>query len=954
MLMDSSSPSDRGFFSQIFHQLVERHAHQELIEILDLKQEAELSYLCDRSGVQHSFCLRAVHRARQMAHFILDENGEINFKALNTLLDLLEKTRYIPYPQGYGDARLMHRLISLLKRLRKDAHLVRQLKRFHAPVCHHGAEELIRDTLLLPPSASLGDVEVRQAVLISCFAPLRQNVGSCFATAPAILIHEEQIASYLDDLYEMLTTGRLKRVIAGEELVVPLSMSSGAGDLKKSIHSFNSRTELWCSPGLIAALESVGLLSGTIPVKIEKLKSLLLPLLQSKKGMNIEECLEHLLLASTDISSEELRERSALDRMHKGELRLGVASYSRKREAVSAFYVQLHRAKAVFRAQADVALLKAWEFTVASFCDVKTDFSRWNLYRSLGLEHREPGGIGEQIYKILNESLSTYNQEIAIATRDYEIAFDQTSAVEALLRRASSETQARRLQAEHQAKAYHMRACLEKRTALIERGEALAALLSFLIKEYTKKFSLYFQEIYDPDLQDVQCTQYADSPAGFRLVYKQGRNDPVFWTRIFNAEQYVDCLANFFLKTEHEIAAECKTAVEREEIGKITSSIIIHLRTQEFLESAIRRMIKTHEHQEIKKPLENLHRIEKKPWAYTSGGTMKTLLMSYFRREGAVFEEAKCVESGIELGVFLIDTIKHLSAHLTNPFLEDLEKGMLIQSPTHAFVLHPGWEVFKRGWQEEIFTYTWVRDTLLLPAKKFYEGILLSFSEQRFLIDLLTSELAAERVYLPERLLAPLQHLAYIQEFKQSCLEEIGALFALKDESFKQNLSDRIDALLYRVLPLLEKKEWKTQVRALLASHYDVKVEQVLEQYAFDSPYLTAQQIQEVAKACYLMAHQNVALSFDLHAEVASRARFLGLAAPEPFLFADTNWADHFFALIVSPASRRLELWRVDCLGLEGWPMSSWNPYFEERNTIPWMILPRTFEYMSASSGSAR
>ncbi len=52
-------------------------------------------------------------------------------------------------------------------------------------------------------------------------------------------------------------------------------------------------------------------------------------------------------------------------------------------------------------------------------------------------------------------------------------------------------------------------------------------------------------------------------------------------------------------------------------------------------------MAKAHEMPLMKNPLAHLDKMEKKPWAYTSGGTMTTLLKSYFRREGEITEEPK-------------------------------------------------------------------------------------------------------------------------------------------------------------------------------------------------------------------------------------------------------------------------------------------------------------------------
>lgn len=951
--MDIPSFGDSELLSKIFFQLVEEDTSAGFNDLFDLKNEVELSYLCDRSQIQDSFRLRANRRARLMATHLIDHKGEIDKAALSNLLETWEKGAFIPYPRGMSDARFTQRFFKLLKRLMSDDSFARQIKKFHVPLCHKGAEQLIRDTLQLPSDSPIGEVDVRRAVLASCFSSLRQNVGSCFATAPAILVHDEQIDIYLSDLFELLTTGRLKRTMAGQELIVPLSPSWGAGDLKKSIHLKDPRAHIWYSPGLMAALSAIGLLHGDTSEKLKELEVLISPFVQAKSEMTIEECLDKLLLTAVGLTPEELKEQTARSPVFLGELQL--QGYSKKREQFAEFKQKRHLARAAFKAQTDNALLKAWEFTLASFCDVKMDFSRWNLSVSLGLNPEEPGGIGACIHQELSAKIAEYNSQIELAGRDYEIAFDQLKLTEALLRQASSERDASRLRAEHQARAYHLQACLEKRDAIVQRGERIAALFPFLLKQYQERFVTYFQEIYDPEMQDVKVGEYEDSPAGFRLIYKHGRSDPFFWSWIYTPEQYIDCLVDFFRKSEHEILALVKTDTESDEIDRITSAIIIFIRSREFLESSILRTVRAHEMPLIKNPLEDLDKLEKKPWAYTSGGTMTTLLKSYFRREGEIMEEPKRIESEIELAVFLIDTIKHLSAQLTDPFVRNPDKGMLIQSPTHAFVLYPGWPMFKEGWQDDIYTYTWVRDQLLLPGKEFYQKISLSPKEQHYLIDQFADQLPLDLAHLLRRRFAATSLSISVLEFRQLILDETLSILALRGEPGKMATAASIDAFLYQALPLTDGRAWQETVRDLLNKHYDERIEKILaEASQYPAYFFTSTAIQNVAKACYLLVHKKVALKFDLHAEIALRARQLALAPPRPFLFADTNWIDSFFALIVNPGTSKLELWRADHLGLEGVPMQSWKPFVEGHGRFPWVLYPRTFEYTAMSSSSQK
>ena len=125
----------------------------------------------------------------------------------------------------------------------------------------------------------------------------------------------------------------------------------------------------------------------------------------------------------------------------------------------------------------------------------------------------------------------------------------------------------------------------------------------------------------------------------------------------------------------------------------------------------------------IKDPLEHLDRIEKKPWAYTSGGTMGSLVSCYFRLDNPPTEAARWVENPMELLVFLADTLKQMPAKLSDPYAQNPLKGMLIHSPTHAFQLKPGYKNFNKTWQNEAYSYTWIRDQLVKPMEKALEKI---------------------------------------------------------------------------------------------------------------------------------------------------------------------------------------------------------------------------------------
>jgi len=944
---------DPIFLNDIFFHLLKSHREDFLVKLFDISHEAHLSSYFDASGIQESLKFRALNRARRLSLRLIDEKGEIRKSFLQNVLVAFERG-FLFYPAGLNDGLLCEHMLSVL-RFFDSKEGATALKRFHKTVSSKWGEELIFETLGISPQEHLSDGLVRSAVLCACLTPLRQNVGSCFATAPAILIQSDHILLFLDDLYQLLSTGKLKRTFGGIEYSLPLSPSTGVGDLTKKI---GGEAKGWLCPGVLAVLECAGVLDPTrsLEEKSRVSQSIIGEFSQKKSSLTTEDLIRFVLLEKFSLSEADVRKERSLRmaEFKSSKMALGFSPVrdSEKLSRILTFLEKEKRCRAAFKGMCDNALLKSWEFTVASFSEVKMEFSRWNLYSSLGFAPEEKGGIGELIYKRIDEKIAEVNKNLEEAQKEYEIAFDQLKATESLMRNVSSESEARRLQAELQSRTYHMRACLDKRDALYSRGSNYSKLFSFLIKQYDEKFPEYFQEIYDAEMQDFQGELYDDSPAGFRLVYKHGRTDPALWTLIHDAEQYIDALLSFFSATESQIAASCEWEGGDQDVLELNAAIIAYIRTDAFLESSLQRMAKAHASFAGKNPLGQLHQLEKKPWAYTSGGTMTTLLKTYYRREAEFTQEEKWVESESELLIFILDTLKSLPPRITDPYLQDPRKGMLMTSPTHAFILLPGQENLSKGWQDNIFTYTWVRDEIFLPSQTFYSEMRLSGEAQEFLFSKLCQK-------LPLRLGEHLERVFHNKEEKISILEWRNYVISLavkhlEGQTQKKALVDIVDSFLYLSLPLTSGKDWKSVVQRLLSDKMTDKLNAILQKFSDVSAlFLTANEVKEMAKGCYLLSQDTLCLSFDLHLFIAQSARSIGLAQPTPLLFADTNWSGNYFGFVVNPSTERLELWRLDQTLSEGVPMSSWKHWLNGVDRKTWSIFSRPYEYEMTSSSIA-
>lgn len=872
-----------------------------------IEEERRLSALFDRSQIQASFCFRSQRRSLLLAERLIDEKGELKEGELKILIQLLKEEGHSLYAEGDFDALLLEHQLNILNKLQLSSSFYKKIKQFRKPLCHRSAEALICDSLGI--ALPISDRDIRCAVLSACLTLLRQNVGSCFATAPAILMQHQQIDQLIDDLYELLSTGKLKRTFGGVEYIVPLSPSWGMGDLKKPFFLNDITLDIYASPGLMAAFKCRAR---------EDLENLLTPYFKKKEKWTAEELIKGVLLDQIGIQPSDLKENLGAEN---NPFYLSKSSL-KKRELIELFREREKEAKTAFKRMTDHALLKAWEFTLASFSEVKMDFSKWNLYASLGFDVAEKSGIGEIFYRYLQQKLEENNQKIEAAQNEYLIAYDQLRATEILLGNASSESEARRLRAEHQSRYYHMQSCLDRRNEIHSNASHYTNFFNFLIDRYSQKFPEYFQEIYDAEMQDFTGNQYDDSPAGFRLIYKYGRSDASVWQLVRSADQWIEVLIDFFKAVELDMISQCESEVAKEDVRYLTTAIITHVRTQEFLENAILRMGKAHKMGLIS--FKDLEKIEKKPWAYTSGGSMDILINSYFKREGELSRESRKVESTTDLLIFLLDLFKQLPPSITNSFLKNRTQGMLMQSPTHAFILYPGLDLFKQGWEESGFTYTWVRDSFLYPREAFFKSIILSPSEQRFLIDRFSYFLSPMEAHHCQKQLGTLSHHLSLQDFREKIAEAC----------FNSALWDHF---LYESLPLTSYGDASERLMQLTETKSDL-----IFSFPF-AAYLTRRELEEAAVAVLI----EKGVSFDIREGIAKRSAALQFAPPRPLLFADTNWVGYYFAFVVNPGHGQLELWRMDRTGSTGFPMTSWRSFLDGSTHLPWTVFTHPHQYSS-------
>ncbi len=848
-----------------------------LATLLDLKTGVNTSFLIEESSGQDPFLYRAKYLGLKVADLILDEKGELNGVRLEELNQLFEKSPFLLGPDSEADLIIYSHIQNCLKKLARESQIWAQVRKFSPPLCHKGAEQIIRDTLAPEIFRKVETVHIRKACFAAWLTPIRQTTGSCFATAPAILIQQRDPLKFFKDLYDLLSTGQMKRVVAGIEYSVPLSLNLKGVSLRK-IAPFLERS--WI-------VRVSFLAAGVIwsPFLQEKIRE--------RSTQTIERVFYEILLEEAGLTEEDLKEEELLLRMQMPSFfakQQGVfyPTQSKRAQKIAEWRRKVDLACKTFETFSECALVRSWEYSIASFCDVKTDFAKWNLYVGLGLHPDKKEGVGSFLYAKVDSHLQKCNREIDELREQYEQEIGAAYAIESMMQGAISEARRHQLKTELMSLSISANSTLERRSHLIERSKELVGFFSFLIQRYSEKLQEEFQELFDPTVLGEEELLSEDSPAGFRLVYKHGRADASQWSSIHTAEGYIEALRLFFSSVEEDIAAASRVA---EELTKeITTALIQFIQQPQFIRGAIQR---------------SKEMGRRSPWDYVSGGTLQTLLQTYYNREKPFTESQIIPRSELQILEFFLN-VKG-------------EKPILMHSPTHAFVFHPN-RLSKKSErllsenQEEVRSWVW--------DERMQEHLAHSLSKK------LPEDVRSLFLHL-YRKSGPAQTKG---QFRQNLIDALSFL--------KKNQIAIVDATLYENTPLFSKEEALDAIRLILRTlEKEVSIDKI--EGFFLGPY----ELYKITKELILKTEKAVFFSVDWDAKIVEAMRHFRFCQPHLILFADTNWSSWYFGFVANPTTAMLELWRLSRNGMQGFPMTDWKEWMDQNNSSPWILLSNPEEY---------
>lgn len=888
------------------------------IEKFFLKQEDHLN---DDHFLDSSLILNR-HLCLKIAIDVIDDKGKMKTGVIAKWQKQLSKSYSLAPGQKYDAPRKKWLLFAL-------SHFDEKwLNSFHLPIANHFALDVIRLSLLYTKKKTLIDADVKRAALSAYLTDLRQTLGSCFATAPALFIRKTKPEMFFKDLHELLHKAHLQRVIEGDQYIIPIAthIEEAAGQFPFFVFHFLPKKVMTflCELFLNFQVFQGGYLAQFFQIK--KLVSIW----REEKKVHVttfHQLLKQLFELKVGHAIEKPDQLPALSTP----LQIQVP-----KDAADESYALFEQIYYHFCSYQSHPLLKVWEYTIASMSDVKLDFNYWNSCAALGFNSEEKGSVANCLMTNAEEKIQKLQkliEEIGVQIEQVDL-YLQSLNVRA--RTASFETM-QHIKGRAASEQARLSRLVAERDAYHARSQNLADKLAEIARGIGNHFTKAFQEIYDPKIIKKNEDLYSDSPAGFRLVYKHQRQDPALWTNITSSAQYVQFLSHFFhllvTDLEEEISMHAK------DLGDLMHALSSFVSTEEFLLNAKLRCAKRGGFSKIEETF--------MPWAYVSGGTMSQLVALYFSSSTRPSEIRKVPKKESEFVDFLLEFI------LDAPFnlLEDLKKGkessFLMHSPTHAFTFEPSNPSFVTGIKSGKYPFSWIRDEMVNVAVTRLKGVKLDGFQQSAFYSKFVSLLPLPLFSLLRGKIDILPGSGSLDKLKKGAMDHVPNNIP---KALKESFEDHLDYCLFSLLPLFSGSVAANVMKEVFAIlqkpdapclHESAKKMQEMSQVEVISKL----ELIDLIKSLWIIENKAPSFSEDISFAISKAFEELAVCYQSPFIFADSNWIREKFAFCVNPATLQLQLYRVDYTGQEGIPMRSWKKFLGVENQNTWAIFDHPHEY---------
>lgn len=605
--------------------------------------------------------VRAMKLAKKLARALVMKDGhELNIS--NARCVLKKEHFHCKYPFEIMLKRHFESIIVLFEK-NKQARLL--LQRLSHPLANPWVEKLIRLTLDIDQKKFLSDYHLRLFLVEALLSLVRQTVGSCFASSVCIMIQIQLPMQMLEDLYELMTTGHLKRVKDGQEYRFSMCTKTGFG-----------------------------------------------PLVEMSEPISLFEFVKNSIAKDLSIDPKLIQPEQQIQKPSK--FSVTSSKQRRDREKIQLAKELLFDETEKIKQKVQHPFTKCWEYTVASFSDADVNRASYNMHIALGLSPEQEGGLGHKLMKQSQEEYESGQKRAQELDEEIERLEDILRGQDVRAHGAIGDA-ARSIGRQIQVSEHKLQSMVDEKNEIVEHMNMASGVPSIILQELQLNFPYYFQEVYDPQMHEFKGVIYEDNPAGFRLVYKHGTNNPLAWTLIYSKEQYLSCIDNYLVLMVPILIANCEWEKGKDSMQSIVDSLRELIQTDEFYQGALARL------EAYRKEITQAEGSAKiNPYSYISGASVESLCQTYFCLDrDLVFKENRPLSFSALL-IWIIDLFKEAPERLLSAFDKNPEHALIIRSSSHAFLLKGGYEDLKKAYRTNKNSYIYVRDEIIRPAETFF------------------------------------------------------------------------------------------------------------------------------------------------------------------------------------------------------------------------------------------
>ena len=365
----------------------------------------------------------------------------------------------------------------------------------------------------------------------------------------------------------------------------------------------------------------------------------------------------------------------------------------------------LYQALNVFISLEDFALLRTWDYSLASFSETKGNLAQRMFYISLGWNSEQKHGMGAPMLENISTLFEDHKNKHKALKDSYSMVVSAQSAASARLLSTNNAESIQSSSRNLTTYSTYVTQLEIEMQASHQKLECLSDLFNLITDQLLSRIPEWFAEIYYvPTHRTLSKAIQEDSPARFQLANKAEVSKGE-WKRISSKQDFISSISNFFSSIETEVVVYINKTHNTDVTQEIASCFQILLQTLHdniFWQYTFKR-IAQHNNISIPKEVTDpemwLLNQSISPWLLPSGGSPDILLSVYYMS----LEPPKTIISTLSSPLELVHMISQSIStetrtssqnNTSTPIMENLppyfdtHNTLIATSPSHVFRIY--------------------------------------------------------------------------------------------------------------------------------------------------------------------------------------------------------------------------------------------------------------------------